>query len=633
VAVDVIHPAAAGQKITIPDFTGDQTAFKSEGVRGSEFIEVKAPLLRGVWVAKALPTPAMNVFLDQDFYPYIRRVIRSATLAELDTGIFTLSPPIAASDGYMEEPSGTSLVYLNPRTSVRQPAPFLSNMADYEIQGGSGSDLITLAPGATVSGSLDCAWWLHPPQAVAMGTPYEKTIELTESLEIYISGSSGIDVTDAGTYALKVTGLELLTADVESALGELVRKVYYVIRNQTGSPVTFAALKTVYLNPPSIYLPAEPSVENAAATWLVLRDTDPYPNTLKLDLCRSVQEESYTINPGEYASVLMFLELGLNDFRLDNSDDLPVYFAKDYTATIGAYDVMASDGKLTLAALKAFYGDTVLDTFSVAEIYNNTLAPVTITAYQRRIFSTESDQDRAPDPVPVYIPSVYQEDAEEFNYTRTVGEAFSYNITSRGTYQTELKPIPVRGYVIYSVMVRRWPKLTVPATDRHPSIYLPPTAPEDLAALTVKIGQLSGTVHSDFDAVTLGTFQELTEITIPEGELEARVNVFWPVLLGAPLIYQCTESVRVEALVNFQPLFHSNQYSQASGVVDADGNLVRSSIDPSATYFANSLKHRNYRGAWANYPSPTYDAASTYYVHFPPSAAAYNDLIAALNLL
>jgi hypothetical protein len=164
--------------------------------------------------------------------------------------------------------------------------------------------------------------------------------------------------------------------------------------------------------------------------------------------------------------------------------------------------------------------------------------------------------------------------------------------------------------------------------------------------------------------VDKGTFTELTTLTIPEGELEVAADVFWPVIRGAPVVYQCSEKVRVEAQCCWQPLFHTVQHAgtgtRSHGTAGAiewnrmQGDVVIPSnygdplgypdilvvwprragafpIDPSACCLTKGLRHTNYfdlaRYLYTDIPE------STSTVQFQASAIAYNEMEAALNLL
>lgn len=624
VEVDIIHPGGAGFKVSIPEFEGDLTQYLSNESRGAELIEVAPPNLRGVWIAKTLPTPAVNVFLDQDFPPYIRQLIKGPTTLMFPDGTFTFSPLLPVGDNYFLQPSDTPTVVANPRSSVKQAAPYDPDAGAFE----TAESTFSLAGGGTVSGELIWPWWLYPP-APPVAEPQEFALVLSVELDVFVSDSPGIDPDNPATYEYSATTQIITTAELNAVFGNWNRRLYYVFRNP-GGDTDVTLFKTVYTREPEIYYPVEPSCGDQVAVWPVMRDTDDWPLRLDLDSKRGSDRFEFTLDPGDYAQVAAVAVENLSNFVLQCSHNLPIYVSRD-----GFPDAFTNDGErmgsMDLDDLIEIYGDDFLDGQPVYfSALNNTLTlGLEVTLDRKQQFPLDGGAD--PVDIPVFIPSDHQDDYDDYEYLRHYGESFSYNIKAASTsgYDTFLKPIPLRGYCIYRVTARRLPVETVPSTPTRRSIYLPPTS--DLDELKVTIGQWKGTKHTTIDTVDKGTFEALGTITIPEGELEAGIDVFLPVIWGAPLVYQCSEEVRVEALVNWQPIFHSMQYARPSPPVTDDvsgeSEILRHVIDPSATYFRQALKHQNFGGQM------DWDVDGPNYVRFPNSAAAYNDLESVLNLL
>jgi hypothetical protein len=605
----LIHPGAAGKKIAIAESAADLTQYIANSLRGTEFIEIKPKWLKGVWIANTLPSAATNSFLDMDLPNYLTQIISAGFNIIVEDGAVGRGVSTASASNYLPEPdTGNSNVFLNPSTKVRQPAPYDPNLGAFDLLDGSengGNPVKLLAAGDTLSGALKYPWWLHLPTPSAYGAPNDIMLLLSESLPIYISIRDGINPDDAGTYDLAITSQTLLTAQLEAQYGTAFHGFYWLIKNATSADKNVVIVRTVYSHEPSIYYAVEPSVANVSAVWPVIRDADAFPWLSHFDPFRMVAQHANadgTINTS--------FGLNIADYQI-TTDTANLVLTISVT---GKSDLIKADGTVTLAELKEHFGNlaglSIGWKFTTAE---GLTAPGTAT---ERVLKLLPDATLPPE-IPVFFPANGWEEIPLHAYNDGVGEPYSVLIGSGNSS----KIIPHRGYVIYSILVRRLPVLKVDSTDLNPSIYMPPT--DGLDELVVSLGQYIGAKHTSFELIDKGTYTELTTITIPDGELEARVNVFWPVVQGAPLVYRATEAVRVEAMVNWQPVFHSRQNSEGWQRYKEDlwnDEILPSEIfDPSAKYFTDGLRHVN------QFDSNT--------VQFPPSAAAYNDLISVLNLL
>jgi hypothetical protein len=623
VGAAVIHPAAEGKYVAIDEFAGTPGDYQSHGARGVELVEIKPGQLRGVWTAKTLPTPAMNGYLDQDLPPYISQLRLAAPFGMFDDGRFTFSPMVAVGGRYYEKPGGSTGTVLNPRTSVRQAAPYDPNIAAHEFV----PVTLVLAPGEVYSGELVYPWWLRDPLPASLGRPQSILLACTEAVDWFCSDAPGVNPGNPDTYQLQVPGVAQLTsAAVAAQFGDGLKRLYFVLRHTGPTTQNLGLVVTTYTREPSVYQWVEPSVGGQVAVWPVIRDTDEYPLYLGMDFCRRAEAYAFELNPGDYGRVQATADPGARVWELESTPAMPLYLARAGTASADHYELYKADGKITLAELVAHYGPGFLDGGPIeCAFLNGEIVPQSV-AVKRRVENYADAATQTPcGDVPVFLPSANQDDVDDWDYLRSAGEAFSFNIVAQAR-DTGLKAIPLRGHCIYAVLVRREPVLAVEATADRPSIYLPPTAAEDLQPVTVKLGQYVGTVHTSVEAVQKGDFVELLELTLAAGALEAWADVFWPVVWGAPLVYQCAHRVRVEALV------HGRQYACAAPAVDRSQTpwqIERGDVDPSPMCLRPGLRHRNYRGMWADYG----DINDFFHVQFPPAAAAYNDLKAALELL
>lgn len=170
-------------------------------------------------------------------------------------------------------------------------------------------------------------------------------------------------------------------------------------------------------------------------------------------------------------------------------------------------------------------------------------------------------------------------------------------------------PIPQYGYCVYRVMARRRPALTTSQV---------PLASNATSPITVRLGIMRS-----------GVFVQFTTATIAVGRADTGfASVFWPVMFGAPLVYQCDEALNVTAWVNFQPpLFSSYQGFQQP-------------FDNVYTQYTGLQVGNEYGGPawfeshWAKLAFQKIDGngdLST--VQFPACAEIYNDLEALLSTL
>tara|TARA_R110000868_G_scaffold245626_7_gene502236 strand:+ start:21212 stop:24577 length:3366 start_codon:yes stop_codon:yes gene_type:complete len=122
------------------------------------------------------------------------------------------------------------------------------------------------------------------------------------------------------------------------------------------------------------------------------------------------------------------------------------------------------------------------------------------------------------------------------------------------------KTVPPSGYTIYKLKASRKPESKIFSI-----------APQSGSALTVYIGQWknNGTnaIISKNDVLTFVPFLQADgttpmSLTIPADKSSSEeMDVFIPSFYGAEIIYQCSESVVVEAFADFQPIFFNKAFN------------------------------------------------------------------------
>jgi hypothetical protein len=355
-------------------------------------------------------------------------------------------------------------------------------------------------------------------------------------------------------------------------------------------------------------LPFMPTFGNKAALYPVYRDTEFTPDNvagrpINGSFAYQRQGTKYaapfvntdSISPGGAANHLhyypLFVEAGAADVRFIAQDpNVTLYVRANDFPTVAVFD--ASVPGNTWLSLKDTLPGFETNTTWFIGVLNPTAGPLTVTT---AIITIQDDAA----PTGTFFPTTRGFDGT----TAPQLEGFSYHFSDNAH---DLRPIPQFGYCVSQLTVRRQP------VANRAGIKISPSA--GTADLPVKIGLMKG---FSFDAA--GLFTEMLTITIPAGQASVTVPVFWPVLGGTPLAYQCAESVIVLAAVNFQPMMYST-FNPATVTVDGTpqpagyyGGPVWFSQDAALLFFENN------------------DPVTP--IVLPPHAAVYNDLEAALNLL
>jgi hypothetical protein len=121
-------------------------------------------------------------------------------------------------------------------------------------------------------------------------------------------------------------------------------------------------------------------------------------------------------------------------------------------------------------------------------------------------------------------------------------------------------------------------------------------------------------------------------ITIPANARDSGdVEVFWPVLAGNELVYQCSDQIILEAWANWQPKFFAYCYNLLFAVGAFEGVAYQLAMPTAYNY---CLKFTNlFDPSYANYSPPETYPYVGQPVQFPMSVEIYDDLEACLNLI
>ncbi len=356
-------------------------------------------------------------------------------------------------------------------------------------------------------------------------------------------------------------------------------------------------------------LPPIPHVDNRGALYPIFRDTDFTPDNVggqALNGSKAWQGlgtkfVSYSSNTGAIPPspttlhTTLFFLIAANNTLLKqlrfyfSNPSCTLYVKAGAPPTLADYDFAFSGG---------FWGTVPYTSSPTATVWyvgilNNTGASITATTYAMQFNSITA-------PNGSFFP-VVQDDAGDF-----VPQHEGYSFHWWNNTNTDLLPIPQRGYCVDSITISRQP------VDNGSGILIAPST--GTSSLNVDIGLMQG-----WGFESAGTFQKIQTVTIPAGESSATSICFLPVLSGTPIAYQSVEQVQIRCAVNFQPQMHSSFDSVT---------VKKAGSDYSVGYFDG-----------AAFYNPDYallafvDGDKQQPIVLPVSAVVYNDLQTLLELL
>jgi hypothetical protein len=211
----------------------------------------------------------------------------------------------------------------------------------------------------------------------------------------------------------------------------------------------------------------------------------------------------------------------------------------------------------------------------------------------------------------------------------------------------DAKAIPQNGYSIFKVRATRTPVansagiMVTPSSGDEINILLGQNklqydgtlSFEPFLTSQVQLGAGDTDTGAGDDSQGAGGSAELFTITIPANARDSGdVVVFIPVLGGNELVWQCDETVIVEAWANWQPIFHFECYGRfAFPYRHNDPEHDYQYMSPYPTAWPRCLSFANYFETYiANYGNFDSMEGRT---QFPISAEIVNDLEACLNLI
>jgi hypothetical protein len=352
-------------------------------------------------------------------------------------------------------------------------------------------------------------------------------------------------------------------------------------------------------------LPYEAVVDNLGCLYPIYRDLDYAPDLVAgrpingSVAWQSALASKYLFN-GSYTDLIpanhsfdyvTFVAIDATDVRFFANDPNVIIFAKAGAfPTPSDYDITGPGG--AWLSLKDSLPGFARDTNWFYIIYNPTAATIEVMNANVVIGLPQAPNG-----------SFFATQIDDGDNVFPELEHSSYHFFDEGFAQ---RPIPLYGYCIYKLTLRRQP------VKNTSGIAVSPNA--GTADLPVKIGLMRG-----FSFDSAGVFNELQTVIIPAGQASISVDVFLPVLQGWPLAYQAASAVVIMAAVNFQPMMHSsftNTVGTFNGLDRSIGHFAGAPVDTSsrALLFFN--------GGDSSEP-----------ILLPIAAVVYNDLMALLALL
>lgn len=262
----IIHPTSAGKKVSV-SFTGSPSFTVGNAiVKYYSFVEWKISdtSVKGIWTAKTLPVPGQNVFLDQDFPPFVNQIYSGGAypVAIGSGGSAILASTMRTPAIGDEDPAKFGKVQF---AMAARPAPYQvlrsTDFVPWDYGYPVGSDLMLYADQTIVPGTMFQSGIFIPTDATNVkfrlrqpgaklgwkAGVFQYGEPLASTFTIYVKASA---YPTTSVYDFKVTSNDL-TIDPDGALAAnaisgsyLARAIadsgfYYAIENTSGSDVVF----------------------------------------------------------------------------------------------------------------------------------------------------------------------------------------------------------------------------------------------------------------------------------------------------------------------------------------------------------------------------------------------------------
>lgn len=465
----------------------------------------------------------------------------------------------------------------------------------------------------TLNGELAKAAWQISPDVkgiwVANTLPVPgQNVFLDQDIPPFV-GIKGIYWTPGGEVATSASGMIGINVPVASSMRESAPGQKDYTNNQITSRIKdFALLKS--------------SLEARPTPYLVLRDTDFVPfsygfnfNTVVkyLNLLApadgSLWYNDASVPANATAVIVRAVKAGTGRKGWKNcilqygdplDTPLNIYVKKTSQPTISDYDFKKTDSSVTI---DPDGGGSYLATILGADL----LYGIENTSGADMRFDLVFEIDNFEPQVRQFFPDC--------------NECFSYAINDGATriqYGVDgyfrNKPVPQNGYCIFKLRATR-----LPVTNSAGKSVTPSSGSEIVVTIGQNKLQLDNTLvftpMLKDDGITPFT------VTIPAIDRDSGdVAVFWPVLSGNEIVYQCSVQVIMDAWVNWQPIFFNSVFAGGPDPYNLGGGLQ---VAPDALAFHYALGFTNYfNKTHANYPNDS----KPIIVQFPISAEIYNDL-------
>ena len=488
------------------------------------------PALKGVWVAKTFPTPALNVFLDADVPPFVNQVLQDAA-----------NPYHASGEGSV---AISESIFTTPGVS----SPILASSARQQCAEQTGQ-IPTIIGGVIVLETPVYSIINQSTQAKATCWPVIRDTDFVPfdyGLNPFNQGNEFANQFAAKSGALTVIGVASFT-DTTGITIRLVsagsfRNGWLNGQRTFGTPIA---------TPVTIYLKAGSAPSTTVYDLMVVGTTAVIPKSL-----------------------------------------LPLFI--NTSVNVGIQN-------------------------------NNTLADLN--------FDIQIEIVNAPVVKSFFPPSgTWECFSHSLNGAPWYSTGFGYPNTGADTGSSDSsKPIPQNGHCIFKLRATR-----LPLKNSHGISVTPVNGQQ----IFITIGQNKLQWDGSLKFIPFYRADNVTPftITIQANQRDSGdIDVFWPVMAGNELVYQCATQVIIEPFVCWQPMFSFPYYSQFASYMHYQMPVFYLyTQQPLAWQYCLSFRN-NYQSAQSGYPANGTGGLSGVHVdthtQFPMSVEIYNDLINSLLLL